>query len=70
MTSLAEIEKLYYTAIKDAKLDEPGGGEAGPPGYSTDHFARSARKVDIFTLGEGAADFASAKHEQIVTKFG
>ncbi len=70
MSSLGEIEKLYYKAIEEAKLDEPGGGDPGPPGYSTEDFSRWARKVDIFTLGEGVADFALKKHEEIVKEFG
>ena len=70
MTSLEEIEKLYYKAIREAKLDEPAGGDTCPPGYSTEDFSRWARKVDIFTLGEGAADFALKEHEDIVNEFG
>ncbi len=70
MTSLEEIEKLYYKAIGDAKLDEPAGGEPGPPGYSTEDFSRWARKVDIFTLGEEAADFVLERHKEITTEFG
>ncbi len=70
MTSLKEIEKLYYKAIQDAKLDQPAGGDSGPPGYSTEDFSQWVRKVDIFTLGEGAADFALKKHEEIVKEFG
>ena len=70
MTSLDEIEKLYYKAIEDAKLDEPPGVRHNAPGYSTEDFCRWARKVDIFTLGEGAADFALKKHEEIVKQFG
>ncbi len=69
MTSLKEIEKLYYKAIESSKLDEPAGGNPGPPGYSTEDFSRWARKIDIFTLGEGAADFALEKHEEIVKGF-
>ncbi len=70
MTSLKQIEKLYYKAIEDAKLDEPAGRDTGPPGYSTEDFSRWARKVDIFTLVEGSADFTLKKHEEIVKKFG
>ncbi len=71
MTTLKEIEKLYYKAIQDAKLDKPAAeGDPLPPGYSTEDFSRWARKVDIFTLGEGAADFALKKHEEIVKEFG
>ncbi len=70
MTSLKEIEKLYYKAIEDARLDEPAGGDLGPPGYSTEDFSRWTRKVDIFTLGKEAADFALKKHEEIVKEFG
>ncbi len=70
MTSLEEIEKLYYKAIEEAKLDEPAGGDLGPPGYSTKDFSRWTRKVDIFTLGEGAANFALKPHEEIVKEFG
>ena len=67
---MKDIEKLYYKAIKDAKLDEPEGGDPGPPGYSTEAFSLWARKVDIFTLGEGTADFALKEHEEIVNDFG
>ncbi len=70
MTSLKEIEKLYYRAMQDARLDEPAGGDPGHPGYSTEDFSRWARKVDIFTLGEGAANFSLKKHEEIVKEFG
>ena len=70
MTSLEEIERLYYKAIQDAKLDEPVVVDPGPRGYSTEDFNRWARKVDIFTLGEGAADFALKEHEIIVKEFG
>ncbi len=70
MTSLKEIETLYYKAIEDAKLDEPAGRYLGPPGYSTGDFTHWARKVDIFTLGEEAADFALKEHEEIVKEFG
>ncbi len=70
MTTLTEIEKLYYKAIGDAKLDKPAGRDPGPPGYCTGDFSRWARKVDIFALEEGAADFALKKHEEIVKEFG
>ncbi len=70
MTSLKEIEKLYYKSMQDAKLDEPAGGDHGPPGYSTEKFSRWARKVDIFTLGDSAVDFSLEKHEEIVKEFG
>ncbi len=67
---MTEIEKLYYKAVGNAKLDEPAGGEPGPPCYCTEDFSRWARKVDIFTLGEGTADFALMQHEEIVKEFG
>ncbi len=70
MATLEEIEKLYYKAIEDVKLDGVRGAEPGPPGYSTEDFSRWARKVDIFTLGEGSADFALKHHEEIVREFG
>ncbi len=70
MTSLKELEKLYYKAIQAAKLDEPTGENPGPLGYFTEDFSRWARKLDIFTLGEGAADFALKQHEEIVKEFG
>ncbi len=70
MTSLKEIEKLYYKAMEAAKLDEPSEEDPSPPGYSTEDFSRWARKIDIFTLGEGAANFALEKHEEIVREFG
>ncbi len=70
MTSLEEIEKLYYKAIEEAKLDAPAGGYQGYPGYSTEDFSHWARKVDIFKLGERAADFSLKKHEEIVKEFG
>ncbi len=70
MTSLEEIEKLYYRAIQDAKLDERPEGDPGPPNYSTEDFSCWARKMDIFKLGEGVADFALGKHEYIVKEFG
>ncbi len=66
---MKEIEKLYYRAMEDAKLDKPADGEPGPPGYSIDEFSRWARKVDIFAL-EGAANFALKEHEEIVKEFG
>ncbi len=67
---MKEIEKLYYRSIQDAKLDEPAVRDRAPPGYSTEAFSRWARKLDIFTLGERAADFALKKHEEIVKEFG
>ena len=70
MTSLKEIEKLYYKAIEDPKLDKPERGVPGPPSYSTENFSRWARKVDILALEEGAANFASEQHQEIVKEFG
>ncbi len=70
MATLTDIEKLHYKAIQDAKLDKPVRVDPGPPGYSTKAFSRWARKVDILTLGEGAANFALEKHEEIVKEFG
>ncbi len=67
--SLEDIDKLYYKAIGDAKLDELAGGDPGPSDYSRQDFCLWARKV-IFTLGEGSADFALKKHEEIVKEFG
>ncbi len=67
------IEALYYKAAQDAKLDDlehPTRQELGPPGYSTGNFKRWARTIDIYTLGEGAADFSTKQHEQIVKEFG
>ncbi len=70
MTSLMEKERLYYKAIRDAKLDEPTVGDRGPPGYCTVDFSRWARKVDIFILGERTANCAMEKHKEIVKEFG
>ncbi len=70
MASLEKIEELYYKAVEDARLGEPGVGDPGPPGYSTEDFSRWARKIDIYTLGEGAADFSTEEHKEIVTTFG
>ena len=70
MANIDEIEKLYYQAMKDARLDLPAAGNPGPPGYSTEDFLHWARKVDIYTLGEGAADFALQQHDEIVQTFG
>ncbi len=70
MANIDEIEQLYYKAMKDARLDQPAAGNPGPPGYSTEDFLRWARKVDIYTLGEGAADFALQQHDEIVQTFG
>ena len=69
-TSLRDIEKLYYKSIEAAKLDEATGGDPGPPGYSTEEFTHWARNINIFTLGEGDADFSLRKHEKIVKEFG
>ncbi len=70
MTTLEEIEKLYYIAMKDVKLGEPEEEDPRHPGYSTEEFSRWARKVDIFRLSEGAADFALKQHEEVVKTFG
>ncbi len=70
MTSLDEIEVLYYKAMRDARLNEATEGDHGPAGYSTHDFKRWARKVDIFALGEGAADFALEEHQEIIKHFG
>ncbi len=70
MTGEEEIEELYYKAVDDARLGEPEVGDPGPPGYPTEEFTRWARKIDIYTLGEGAADFSTEEHEEIVTTFG
>ena len=70
MTSQEEIEELYYKAVEDARLGEPGDGDQGPPGYNTEDFCPWARKIDIYTLGQGAADFSKEEHEEIVTTFG
>ncbi len=67
-----KIEELYYRAVKDAKLDNSvneTGQEQGPPGYPTEDFIQWARKIDIYTLGKGAADFSTEKHRQIVKEF-
>ncbi len=69
----AHLEELYYKAIQDAKLDDlqnEVGPELGPPGYSTEDFRQWARKIDIYRLGEGAADFATEQQEEIVKEFG
>ncbi len=69
-----EIEELYYKAVQDAKLgeamEEQGQEAAGALGYSLEEFSRWARTIDIYTLGEGAADFSKEEHEQIVKDFG
>ncbi len=70
MASLEEIERLYYKAMRDARLEEPAGGDLRPPGFNTEEFSRWARKVDVFRLSEGAADFAMRQHEEIVQEFG
>ena len=70
IASQEEIEELYYKAVEDARLGEPGDGDQGPPGYNTEDFCPWARQIDIYTLGEGAADFSTDEHEEIVTTFG
>ncbi len=70
MATLDEIKKLYYKATEEARLCEPNWTYPGPPCYSTEDFSRWARKVDIYRLGEGAADFALEKHEEIISAFG
>ncbi len=70
MTSLKELEKLYHKAMEDAKLGDTLEGDSEPPGFSIEAFIRWAREVDIFTLAEGAADFALEQHEEIVQEFG
>ncbi len=70
MGDLEEIEQLYYKAMKDARLNEPERENPGPRGYSREDFLSWARKVDIYNLGEGAADFASEQHKEIVDAFG
>ncbi len=64
LPSLGRIEELYYKAIQDAKLgDRPNetGQELGPLRYSREDFIRWARKLDIYTLNKGAADFLTEK---------
>ncbi len=64
LPSQGRIKELYYKAIQDAKLgDRPNTTEQdpGPPGYPTDDFTQWARKIDIYTLDKGAADFAIKK---------
>ncbi len=73
LPSQEKIEELYYQAIWDAKLDDlpsETAQEIGPPRYSTEDFIQWARKIDIYTLDKGAADFSTEQHEQIVTEFG
>ena len=56
--------------MQDARLSESTEGNPGFSGYSTEDFVRWARKVDIYTLGDGAADFALEEHEEIIKSFG
>ncbi len=73
LPSQGQIEELYYQAIQDAKLDDQPketGQKLGPLGYSREDFVQWARKIDIYTLDKGAADFSTKEHEQIVEQFG
>ena len=70
MTSQEKIEELYYKAVQDAKLAEPKEIESPCVRYSVDAFSQWARKIDIYTLTEGAADFSKEEHKEIVNRFG
>ncbi len=73
LPSQGQTEQLYYQAMQDAKLDDQPketGQKLGPLGYSREDFIQWARKIDIYTLDKGAADFSTEKHEQIVDEFG
>ncbi len=68
-----KIENLFYKAVQDAKLGDltnEAGQESEPPGYCIEEFSRWARKIDIYTLDKGAADFSTKQHEEIVKEFG
>ncbi len=73
-TQMEKLKKLYYKALHDAKLNDTterhSEQERGLPTYSTEEFSRWARKIDIYTLGKGAADFSKRQHEEIVKEFG
>ncbi len=72
LPSEEKIEELYYKAIQDAKVDDlenATGQEQGALGYSSEDFQQWARKVDIYILDKGAADFSTEKHKQIVKEF-
>ncbi len=73
LPSQGRLEELYYQAIQDAKLDDQSketGQKLEQPGYSREDFVQWSRKIDIYTLGKGAADFSTEKHQQIVEEFG
>ncbi len=69
VTSLEDIQSSYYTAIEDARVahfieEDRDRLAAFPIGKE---FADWVRKVDVFTLDEGAANFP--QYEDIVTDF-
>ncbi len=70
MALLKDIETSYYAAMQDAKLNYIGDEDDILEQYSTSAFRRWARKLDIYALGSGAADFSLAEHEEIITEFG
>ncbi len=68
-----KIEELYYKAIEDARLNdlqEAPQYDLGLPGSFQESFNRWSRKLDIFTLDKGGADFSTKQHEHIVKEFG
>ncbi len=70
MTSPEKIKELYYKAVQNAKLAEAREIESPCVRYSVDEFSQFARKIDIYTLTEGAADFSTEEHKEIVKTFG
>ena len=70
MTSLADIEECYYRAMQGSKISDAAdcAGIDLASLYSTDDFAKWARKIDILELDKEMANFAL--DENIVKAFG
>ena len=70
MENLTELEEHYYRAVEATNLLEAPEIhiDNGAVDYPRDEFEEWAQKVDIYSLGEGKADFYLDK--DIVNKFG
>ena len=65
MTSLEDIQSSYYTAIEDARVAKEERGWLAA--FPIPEFTNWARKVDVFTLDQEAANFS--QYEDIVKDF-
>ncbi len=73
MTTLTEVEDLYYAALRNARcldwgIRQEDQESSSSVGYPIEKFQQWARRVDIYKLDKAAADFS--RHEDIVKHFG